>query len=162
MVRLKRVSPFHLIHKNAIGVFHFKREKSIRFYGCFSRFLVAQAVFLVQKVLLQHSSIRHNFLCRNLVDFELGINVSGNDIANGNSFKSYTGVKIGDTVETVMKLHNKQPDEILKSPYTDDPIFIYWTDSSKKTGIRYDISTGKVLSMSLNYNPHIRYFEGCG
>lgn len=91
-----------------------------------------------------------------------GINVSGNDIANGNSFKSYTGVKIGDTVETVMKLHNKQPDEILKSPYTDDPIFIYWTDSSKKTGIRYDISTGKVLSMSLNYNPHIRYFEGCG
>lgn len=72
------------------------------------------------------------------------------------------GVKIGDTVETVMKLHNKQPDETLDSPHTDDPIFIYWTDSSKKIGMRYDTVNGEVSSMSLNYNPYIRYFEGCG
>lgn len=95
-------------------------------------------------------------------DMLTGIGVSKSGTTNFDSFTSYTGVKIGDTVETVMNLHNKQPDETLDSPHTDDPIFIYWTDSSKKIGIRYDISTGKVLSMSLNFNPHIRYFEGCG
>lgn len=90
-----------------------------------------------------------------------GVGVSKSGTTNFDSFTSYTGVKIGDTVETVMKLHNKQPDETFDSPHTDDPIFIYWTDNSKKTGIRYNISTGKVLSMSLNFEPHIRYFEGC-
>ena len=91
-----------------------------------------------------------------------GINVSGNDISNGNNFTSYTGVKIGDTVETVLKLHNKQPDEVLDSPHTDDPIFIYWTDNSQKIGVRYDTVNGRVSSMSLNFEPYIRYFEGCG
>lgn len=91
-----------------------------------------------------------------------GVSISSLGDSDEIPFRSYTGVKIGDTVETVLKLHNKQPDEILDSPHTDDPIFIYWTDSSKKTGIRYNISSNKVLSMSLNYNPHIRYFEGCG
>ncbi|WP_201590374.1 SH3 domain-containing protein [Psychrobacter fozii] len=95
-------------------------------------------------------------------DMLTGVGVSKSGTTNFDSFTSYTGVKIGDTVETVMKLHNKQPDETFDSPHTDDPIFIYWTDNSKKTGIRYNISTGKVLSMSLNFEPHIRYFEGCG
>lgn len=95
-------------------------------------------------------------------DLLTGVGISKSGTTNFDSFKSYTGVKIGDTIETVMKLHNKQPDETLDSPHTDDPIFIYWTDSSKKTGIRYDTVNGEVSSMSLNYNPHIRYFEGCG
>ncbi|MFT5428588.1 MAG: hypothetical protein ACI8R1_001546 [Psychrobacter glaciei] len=110
----------------------------------------------------QYTDYKHTLSFQVINNIITGINVNGNDIANGNSFKSYTGIKIGDTVETVLKLHDKQPDEILDSPYTDDPIFIYWTNDSKKTGIRYDISSNKVLSMSLNYNPHIRYFEGCG
>ncbi|WP_227678397.1 hypothetical protein [Psychrobacter vallis] len=91
-----------------------------------------------------------------------GVSISSFGNPDEISFRSYTGVKIGDTVETVLKLHDKQPDEILDSPHTDDPIFIYWTDSSKKTGMRYDTADGEVSSMSLNYNPHIRYFEGCG
>lgn len=91
-----------------------------------------------------------------------GISISSLGSPDEIPFRSYTGVKIGDTVETVLKLHDKQPDEILDSPHTDDPIFIYWTDSSKKTGMRYDTADGEVSSMSLNYNPHIRYFEGCG
>ena len=95
-------------------------------------------------------------------DMLTGVGVSKSGTTNFDSFTSYTGVKIGDTVETVMKLHNKQPDETLDSPHTDDPIFIYWTDNSKETGIRYDAVDGKVSSMSLNFEPYIRYFEGCG
>ncbi|WP_299185083.1 hypothetical protein [uncultured Psychrobacter sp.] len=110
----------------------------------------------------QYNDYKHTLSFQVVNDFITGINIGGNDISNGNIFKSYTGVKIGDSIETVLKLHDKQPDEILDSPHTDDPIFIYWTDNSKKTGIRYDMSTGKVLSMSLNFEPHIRYFEGCG
>ena len=91
-----------------------------------------------------------------------GVSISSLGSPDEIPFRSYTGVKIGDTIKTVMKLHNKQPDETLNSPHTDDPIFIYWTDSSKKTGMRYDTVNGEVSSMSLNYNPHIRYFEGCG
>ncbi len=95
-------------------------------------------------------------------DMLTGVGVSKSGTTNFDSFTSYTGVKIGDTVETVMKLHNKQPDETLDSPHTDDPIFIYWTDNSKETGIRYDTVDGKVSTMSLNFEPYIRYFEGCG
>ena len=84
-------------------------------------------------------------------DLLTGVGVSKSGTTNFDSFTSYTGVKIGDTVETVLKLHDKQPDEILDSPHTDYPIFIYWTDKSKKTGIRYDTVDGKVSSMSLNY-----------
>ena len=91
-----------------------------------------------------------------------GVSISSLGSPDEIPFRSYTGVKIGDTIKTVMKLHNKQPDETLNSPHTDDPIFIYWTDSSKKTGMRYDTVNGEVSSMSLKYNPHIRYFEGCG
>mgnify|MGYP003614229744 CR=1 FL=1 len=91
-----------------------------------------------------------------------GVSISSLGSPDEIPFRSYTGVKIGDTIKTVMKLHNKQPDETLNSPHTDDPIFIYWTDSSKKTGMRYNTVNGEVSSMSLNYNPHIRYFEGCG
>lgn len=76
-------------------------------------------------------------------------------------FKSYTGVKVGDTIDTVYKLHKKQPDEMFNNIYTDEPILVYWTDSSKKVGMRYDMHEGKVLSMSLNYNQHIQSIEGC-
>lgn len=91
-----------------------------------------------------------------------GVSISSLGSPDEISFRSYTGVKIGDTVETVLKLHDKQPDEILEDIHSDYPIFIYWTDSSEKIGIRYDTVDGEVSSISLNYNPHIRYFEGCG
>jgi len=81
---------------------------------------------------------------------------------NKTSFESYNGIKIGDTTETVLKLYGKQPDEIFNNIHSDEPIFIYWTDSSEKIGMRYDILSEKVVSMGINYSPHIRYFEGCG
>lgn len=77
-------------------------------------------------------------------------------------FESYNGIKIGDTTETVLKLHGKQPDEIFNNIHSDEPIFIYWTDISEKIGLRYDILSEKVVSMGLHYSPYIRYFEGCG
>lgn len=77
-------------------------------------------------------------------------------------FESYNGIKIGDTTETVMKLHDKPPDEIFNNIHSDEPIFIYWTDSSEKIGLRYDILSEKVVSIGIHYSPYIRYFEGCG
>lgn len=91
-----------------------------------------------------------------------GVSISSLGSPDEISFRSYTGVKIGDTIETILKSHDKQPDEILENIHSDYPIFIYWTDSSEKIGIRYDTVDGKVSSISLNYNWHIRYFEGCG
>lgn len=77
-------------------------------------------------------------------------------------FESYNGIKIGDTTETVLKLHDKPPDEIFNNIHSDEPIFIYWTDSSEKIGLRYDILSEKVVSIGIHYSPYIRYFEGCG
>ena len=110
----------------------------------------------------EYPRYQHSLYFQFFDKFLTGVSISSIGNPDEIPFTSYAGVKIGDTVETVMKLHNKQPDEVLDSPHTDDPIFIYWTDNSQKIGVRYDTVNGRVSSMSLNFEPYIRYFEGCG
>lgn len=110
----------------------------------------------------KHPEYKHSLYFQFFDNVLTGVSISSLGSPDEISFRSYTGVKIGDTIETILKSHDKQPDEILKNIHSDYPIFIYWTDSSEKIGIRYDTVDGKVSSISLNYNWHIRYFEGCG
>lgn len=100
---------------------------------------------------------------QNILSFQIIDNIiTGINIFNDDNFQTYTGVKVGDTAATIFEKHGREPDEIIVNPYTEQPVFVYWTDSANDIGVRYDIEEGKVFIMSLNYEPYIRYFEGCG
>ena len=100
---------------------------------------------------------------QNILSFQVIDNIiTGINIFNDDNFQTYTGVKVGDTTATIFEKHGREPDEIIVNPYTEQPVFVYWTDSANDIGVRYDIEEGKVFIMSLNYEPYIRYFEGCG
>lgn len=76
-------------------------------------------------------------------------------------FKSYTGVKVGDSEQKVYAKHNNQKPEVYQNIYTDEPMIIYWNEDGSKIGTLYEISRGKVYDIRVGYDEKLKAAEGC-
>lgn len=77
--------------------------------------------------------------------------------------ESYSGVKIGNTLEDVYSKHTNETPEVINNPYGESGknlVLIYWYSSNEDGGIRYDIDDNHVTSISIG-NSSLVYMEGC-
>ena len=79
-------------------------------------------------------------------------------------FSSYTGARVGDSIEQVFKKHDNHPFEKVINPYGDGVnqySIIYWNEPSKKIGTRYDVDANKVIEIYVGKNDELYLMEGC-
>lgn len=79
------------------------------------------------------------------------------------SFRSYKGVAVGDSEQSVALKHGNVPFEKQMNPYGDFKTqysIFYWYDQNKDKGTRYDIDQQKVIEMYVG-NQHLELMEGC-
>lgn len=77
--------------------------------------------------------------------------------------ESYSGVKIGSSLEDVYSKHANETPEVIDNPYGESGrniVLIYWYSPEKNSGIRYDVDDDIVTAMSIG-NTSLLYMEGC-
>ena len=77
--------------------------------------------------------------------------------------ESYSGVKIGSSLEDVYSKHANETPEVIDNPYGESGrniVLIYWYSPEKDSGIRYDVDDDIVTGMSIG-NTSLLYMEGC-
>lgn len=78
-------------------------------------------------------------------------------------FESYSGVKIGNSLEEVYSKHENEYPEIIDNPYGEpnkNIVVTYWYSPEKDKGIRYDVDDNVVTGMSIG-NSSLVFLEGC-